>query len=160
MEAAVGSAVVMTVVALAGAFAWMVTTQGVAQAAGALLRDLAGHPTLVLVAVNVILLAAGMVMDAVSIYYVSLPILLPLVDALGLSRLWFGAAMTLNLAIGQITPPVAVNLFVAASIARVGLGEAARWVWPYVAAAFVVLALVTFVQDLSLWLPRLLLGAR
>lgn len=159
-EAAVASAVVMTVVALAGAFAWMVTTQGVAQAAGALLRDLAGHPVLVLALVNVLLLAAGTVMDAVSIYYVSLPILLPLVDALGLSRLWFGAAMTLNLAIGQITPPVAVNLFIAASIARVGLAEASRWIWPYLVAALVVLGLVTYLPDLSLWLPALLLGAR
>ncbi|HEY8370629.1 MAG TPA: TRAP transporter large permease [Thermodesulfobacteriota bacterium] len=159
-EAAVGSAVVLTIVALAGAFAWMVTTQGLAQAAGALLRDLAGHPVLVLVAVNVLLLAAGMVMDAVSIYYVSLPILLPLVDALGLSRLWFGAAMTLNLAIGQITPPVAVNLFIAANIARVGLAEASRWVWPYLVGALIVLGLVTYLPELSLWLPRLLVGAR
>ncbi len=160
VEAAVSSAVVLTVVALAGAFAWMVTTQGIAQAAGALLRDLAGHPILVLVLVNVLLLAAGTVMDAISIYYVSLPILLPLVDALGLSRLWFGTAMTLNLAIGQITPPVAVNLFIAASIARVGLADVARWIWPYLAAALVVLGLVTYLPELSLWLPRLLLGAR
>ncbi len=160
VEAAVGSAVVLTVVALAGVFAWMVTTQGLAQAAGALLRDLAGHPVLVLVIVNLLLLAAGTVMDAVSIYYVSLPILLPVVDALGLSRLWFGAAMTLNLAVGQITPPVAVNLFIAASIARVGLAEASRWVWPYLIAALVVLGLVTYLPELSLWLPRLLLGAR
>jgi C4-dicarboxylate transporter DctM subunit len=160
VEAAVSSAVVLTVVALAGAFAWMVTTQGIAGTAATLLRDLAGHPVLVLIAVNALLLVAGMVMDAISIYYVSLPILLPLVDALGLSRLWFGAAVTLNLAIGQITPPVAVNLFIAAGIARVGLAEASRWVLPYVAAALVVLLLVTYIPDLSLWLPRVILGAR
>jgi C4-dicarboxylate transporter DctM subunit len=160
VEAAVASAVVMTVVALAGAFAWMVTTQGIARAAAGLLQELAGHPALVLVAVNAILLVAGMIMDAVSIYYVFLPILLPLVDALGLSRLWFGAAMTLNLAIGQITPPVAVNLFVAANIAKVDLGEASRWLAPYLLAALLVLALVASVPALSLWLPSVMLGSR
>lgn len=158
VEAAVSSAVVLTVVALAGAFAWMVTTQGLAEVAGGVLRALGQEPVLLFLAINVLLLVAGMLMDAISIYYVSLPILLPLVDHLGLSRLWFGSMMTLNLAIGQITPPVAVNLFIAANIARVGLADAARWVWPYLAAAVLVLALVTHFPSLSLWLPRVVLG--
>ena len=107
-----------------------------------------------LLLVNGILLVAGCLMDAISIYYVLLPILLPVVRALGIDLVHFGVIMTVNMAIGQITPPVGVNLFVACGIAKISMREISRAVVPMVAAQSVALLVITYWPDLSLWLPR------
>jgi C4-dicarboxylate transporter DctM subunit len=93
-------------------------------------------------------------MDAISIYYVLLPILLPVVMALHIDLVHFGVIMTVNMAIGQITPPVGVNLFVACGIAKISMKEISRAVVPMVVAQVIALAVITFWPDLSLWLPR------
>lgn len=74
------------------------------------------------------LIVAGMLLDAISIYYVFVPIFLPLIKQFGWDSDWFGVMMTVNLAIGTITPPVAVNLYVASRIADASMEEISRWV--------------------------------
>ncbi|MBI2197513.1 MAG: TRAP transporter large permease subunit [Candidatus Rokubacteria bacterium] len=86
-------------------------------------------------------------------YYVFLPILLPLMKQFGWDPIWFGVMMTVNLAIGTVTPPVAVNLYVASHISGASMTEISRWVAPFVVALVAVLLLVTHVPALSLWLP-------
>jgi len=99
------------------------------------------------------LIVAGMLLDAISIYYVFVPIFLPLMKQFGWDPVWFGVMMTVNLAIGTITPPVAVNLYVASRIAETSMEEVSRWVLPFFAALLAVLVLVTYIPALSLWLP-------
>ncbi|OGL02127.1 MAG: hypothetical protein A3E31_05845 [Candidatus Rokubacteria bacterium RIFCSPHIGHO2_12_FULL_73_22] len=96
---------------------------------------------------------AGMLLDAISIYYVFLPIFLPLMKQFAWDPIWFGVMMTVNLAIGTVTPPVAVNLYVAARLAKVPIEEVSRWALPFVAALLVALLLVVYVPALTLWLP-------
>jgi C4-dicarboxylate transporter DctM subunit len=107
----------------------------------------------VLLLLNVMLIVAGMLLDAISIYYVFVPIFLPLMARFGWDPVWFGVMMTVNLAVGTITPPVAVNLYVAARIANVSIEEVSRWVLPFFLALLAALALVVYVPALSLWVP-------
>jgi len=151
-ETASTTGVVMLLVCTASLFAWVLNTSGIAAAAAAGLMGLAAGKVTGLLIINAILLVAGCFMDAISIYYVLLPILLPVVRALGIDLVHFGVVMTVNMAIGQITPPVGVNLFVACGIARISMREISRAVLPMVAAQTAALLLISSWPGLSLWL--------
>ncbi len=155
-DAAVSTSVVMVVVAFAGLFSWAGSTMGIMDRAAAALVGVSKNPVVILLLLNAMLLVAGMLLDAISIYYVFLPILLPLMKQFGWDPVWFGVMMTVNLAIGTVTPPVAVNLYVASHISGAPMTEISRWVVPFVVALLAVLLLVTYVPALSLWLPNAL----
>lgn len=155
-DAAVSTSVVMVVVAFAGLFSWTGSTLGIMDRAAAALVGFSKSPVVILLLLNVMLLVAGMLLDAISIYYVFLPILLPLMKQFGWDPVWFGVMMTVNLAIGTITPPVAVNLYVASHISGASMTEISRWAMPFVVALAAALLLVTYVPALSLWLPNAL----
>jgi len=152
-DAAVSTSVVMVVVAFAGLFSWAGSTMGIMDRAAAALVGFSKNPVVILLLLNAMLVVAGMLLDAISIYYVFLPILLPLMKQFGWDPVWFGVMMTVNLAIGTVTPPVAVNLYVASHISGASMTEISRWVMPFVVALVAVLLLVTHVPALSLWLP-------
>ena len=98
----------------------------------------------------------GCFMDAISIFYISLPIFLPIIKMYNIDPIWFGVMLTVNVAIGQITPPVGVNLYVACNIADLSLTDISKSIMPFLIASFVALLLITFIPQLSLWLPGLL----
>jgi C4-dicarboxylate transporter DctM subunit len=114
------------------------------------------NPYVILLCLNVMLIVAGMLLDAISIYYVFLPIFMPFMKQFNWDPVWFGVMMTVNLAIGTITPPVAVNLYVASNISKTPMDEVSRWVMPFFFALVAALLLVTYIPALSLWLPDLL----
>lgn len=155
-DAAVATSVVMMVVAFAGLFSWTGSTLGVMDRATTTLLSLTQNPYVILLLLNVMLIVAGMLLDAISIYYVFLPILIPLMRQFNWDPVWFGVMMTVNLAIGTVTPPVAVNLYVASNLSGAPMEEVSRWVLPLFAALLVTLVLVTYIPALSLWLPDLL----
>lgn len=155
VDAALSSAVVLLIVALAGLYSWAGATLGVMEKIAASLLSISSHPAVVLLLVNLLILTAGMLLDAISIYYVFLPILLPIMSHFGWDPLWFGVVMTLNLAIGQFTPPVAVNLYVTTNLAGISLEKVSVATLPFIAAMAVALFLVAVFPALSLWLPRL-----
>lgn len=154
VDTGVTTGVVMLLVCTASLFAWVLNTSGIAAAAAEWLAGFASGKVVGLLLINGILLVAGCLMDAISIYYVLLPILLPVVRALGIDLVHFGVVMTVNMAIGQITPPVGVNLFVACGIAKISMKEISRAVVPMVVAQTAALLVITYWPDLSLWLPR------
>ena len=148
---------VLFVMINAALFAWMVSTTGMATGIGnALVSVSGGHTVVFLLICNVILLAAGCVMDAVSALYILVPILLPAAQQLGYDPVAFGLMMCVNLAIGLVTPPVGVNLYTACSIARISLRDIIKDVLPMIVFLLVVLVLVTYVPQISLLLPNLL----
>ena len=151
--AAVSTSVVMVVVAFAGLFSWTGSTMGIMDRATAGLLGLTQNPYLILLLLNGLLVIAGMLLDAISIYYVFLPILMPLMKQFDWDPVWFGVMMTVNLAIGTVTPPVAVNLYVASNISGAPIEEVSRWVLPFFFALLAALLLVTYFPALSLWLP-------
>jgi C4-dicarboxylate transporter DctM subunit len=119
------------------------------------LLSVSDNPAVIMLMINVILLFAGMLLDANSIMYIFVPILMPIIKALGWNPIWFGVVMTVNLAIGQVTPPVAVNLFVGARISGLSIEDIAKPALPMIAAAIAAMALLCAAPSLTLYLPRL-----
>lgn len=156
VETAVSSAVVMIIVATASVFAWVITSEGIAEMAGNFILSISGNQYVILILINVLLLIAGCFIDAISAYYILVPILLPVILQIGYDPLVFGVVMTVNLAIGQITPPVGVNLYVACGIAEIPLKTITRSLLPFFIASLTVLILITYFPEISLWLPNLL----
>ena len=144
----------MFVVAFATLFSWVEQTAGLIDRAVAAIIGFSVNPIVVLFLINIMLLIAGMFLDAISIYYVFLPIFMPIMQHFKWDPLWFGVVMTINLAIGQVTPPVAVNAYVAANIAKVSLEDIAKEALPLILAAILALIIAMLFPQLSLWLPR------
>lgn len=158
VEAAEISAVVMIIITLATVFAHAGNTIGAFDAFATSLMGMTREPVIMLLAINAMLLVAGMLLDAVSVFLVFLPILLPIARAFSWDLTWFGVMITYNLAIGQFTPPMAVNLMVTCKVCGVSMESTVPWVIWLVVAMGLGLALVTFVPELSLFLPRNLGG--
>lgn len=155
-ESAETSAVIMIIISLAGIFAWAGSTLGAFDTAAGLLIGISDSPGVVLAMIMVLLLLAGMVLDGVTIYLVTLPLLLPLVTAFGWNVTWFGIVMAMNIAIGQFTPPVAVNLMVSSRVAGVPMESTFRWTLWMVASMIVAMVLVILFPQIALWLPTAL----
>ncbi|MGC8575539.1 MAG: TRAP transporter large permease [Caldisericum sp.] len=150
---AVTSAVVMFVVTFAGIFSVTEATLGIIDAAGNFVISVAKSPIAFLLLVDLVLFIAGFFLDAISILYVIMPIFLPVLQAFKIDPLFFGVVVTVALAIGQITPPVAVNLYVVSNLIKKPLDETSKEIWPFVAFAIIGLLLITFVPKLSLLIP-------
>jgi len=152
-DAAVTSGVVMLIIALAGIFAWAGTTLGTFQHLADALLSLSDNGWVLLGLVMLLVLLAGMLLDAVSIYLILIPIVLPLMNHFGWNPVWFGILLAMNIAIGQFTPPVAVNLMVTTRIANIRLEHTLGWALVFVVAMGVSLLLVALVPGIALWLP-------
>lgn len=148
------AAVVMIIIALASVFAHAGSTVGSFDAAAKTLIAFTANETVMLLAITVMLLIAGMLIDGVSIFLVFLPILLPIAKTYGWDLTWFGIIMTMNIAIGQFTPPMAVNLMVTCKVAGCSMESTVPWVIWFVLSMLLALLLVTFVPGIALILPR------
>ncbi|MDD6088677.1 MAG: TRAP transporter large permease [Desulfovibrionaceae bacterium] len=152
-ESVKATAVVMIVVTCAGLYSWVASTIGLIERESAAILSLSDNPIVVLLIINILLLFAGMLLDAISIYYVFLPFMLPLITHFGWDPIWFGVMMTINLAVGQVTPPVAVNLYVGANISGITMEKISKAAMPLIGAALLALATITLFPSLSTWLP-------
>lgn len=168
VDAAKTSGGIMLIVASASLFSYCCTLFGISQAAQALLSNVSANSIIFLVIVNVILLIAGCFIDANSAMYIFMPIMVPVAQMLGYNTIAFGILVTVNLAIGQVTPPVGVNLFVAIGMkirdearslitgeteyVNVTLPMISRAVLPMLAACLCVLLIVTYIPQVSLLL--------
>lgn len=110
----------------------------------------------VLLLINILLLIVGCFMETNSSIIILVPIMLPIVTALGVSPVQFGLVMVLNLSIGFITPPFGANLFMASEVSGVPYTRLARVIWPWIGIEIIVLLLITYIPAVSLFLPRLL----
>lgn len=153
-ESAEISAIVMIIIALATVFAHAGSTLGAFDALAGALIGFTGNETVMILAITVLLLIAGMLLDAVSVFLIFLPILLPIVKTFGWDVVWFGVLLTMNMAIGQFTPPMAVNLMVTTKIGGISIESTVPWVLWMVLAMTGMLLVIAFVPELVLWLPR------
>lgn len=155
-EAAVISGVVMLIIALAGIFAWAGTMLGTFRHLAEWIISLSDSGVLLLVLIMLAVLAAGMLLDAISIYLIMMPILIPVMQHFEWNPVWFGILLAMNIAIGQFTPPVAVNLMVTTEVAKIRLEQTLGWALLFVVAMAGALALVAVFPEIALWLPRTL----
>ena len=156
---------IMLIIGAATLFSYICTVHGISKAAQALLLNISGNKIVFLLIVNVIFLIAGCFVDANSAMYIFIPIMAPVAQQLGINLIHFGILSTVNLAIGQVTPPVGVNLFVAIGLAskmedlrdktKVTIATMSKAVWPMIVACVVALLLITYIP----WFSLALLGA-
>jgi len=156
VDASVSSAIIMFIMGCAGAFTWILTTSAVAAKLSAALLSVSADNTVMMLIIMVIFMIAGCFVDSASGFYLLLPIILPIVKKTGYPMYAFGVLATVNFAIGQITPPVGSNLFVACNIADVTMRDLVSKVWPFVIAGIVCLLLMTFFPQIITCLPSLL----
>ena len=154
VEAGELSAVILIVIALASVFAWSTSTLGIVQpiAASIIGLGLGEYGTIALLMLALIVI--GMFLDGVSTFLILLPVLIPIANAYGWDLTWFGVILTMKIAIGQFTPPLAVNLMVSCRIAGVTMESTIPWVVWMILAMFLALALVVVFPGIALWLPR------
>jgi len=153
-EAAELSAVIMLVVTLAGIFAWSLSTLSVIDPITQAIVNSGLGEYGVLALLIVLLMTVGMFLDGISIFLIFVPLLLPIANAYGWDPVWFGVVLTLKVALGQFTPPLAVNLMVSCRIAQVPMESTVRYVVWLLAGMFVVLLAVLAFPQLALWLPH------
>lgn len=154
VESAEISSVILTVVALASVFAWASNTLGTFDHLAAALLGANLPEVGMLLAIQLLLLIAGMFLDAISIYFIFLPLLIPIAQHFHWDLVWFGIIITMNMALGQFHPPLGVNLMVTCRMAGVSMESTIPWVLWMVMAMAGTMFLVTFVPEIALWLPR------
>ena len=148
------SAVILVVVSLAGIFAFSLSTLGVIDPITRAIVSSGLSEYGVLTLLIVLLLILGMFLDGISIFLIFVPLIMPIMQHYQWDVVWFGVVLTMTVAIGQFTPPMAVNLMVSSRIANVRMEETTRWVVWLVAAMCVAMVLVVVFPQLAMWLPN------
>ena len=156
LESGVSTAVIMFIVGVASLFSYVITVEGVADRISTAVLGVTDNKYLILAAITIILLIVGAFVDAISAFYLFIPILVPILIGVGVDMTTIGVFMTVNLAIGLFTPPVGLNLYVGAGIGKVKLEEVVRGVVPFLICAIIALLLITYIPAISNWLPDLL----
>lgn len=158
LSSAAMSAMLLYIITNAVLFSFLMTSEGIPQAMAGWIIDKGFGQIGFLLIVNLLLLLAGNVMEPSSIVLIMAPILFPVATALGIDPVHFGIIMVVNMEIGMCHPPVGLNLYVASGITKMGITELTVAVLPWLATMVGFLLLVTYVPQISLWLPRLLFG--
>jgi C4-dicarboxylate transporter, DctM subunit len=156
LDSASMSAMLLYIITNAILFSFLLTSEGIPNAMAAWMNEMGLGPIGFLLMVNLILLAAGCVMDASSIVLIMAPILITISSAVGVDPIHLGIIMVINMEIGMCTPPVGLNLYVASGISQMGLTELTKAVMPWLLTMLAVLMLITYVPSISLWLPHLM----
>lgn len=149
-EATSDTVAVAIIIAAAAPFAWVLTFEQAPQKIAAALGAVSANPYVLLLLINVFLLFVGLFMEMIAALVILVPILVPMVKAVGYDPIQFGIVLVLNLVIGALTPPLGMLVFITARVGVADVGAVFRAVLPFVAALLAVLLLVTFVSPLSL----------
>ncbi|MCX5906196.1 MAG: TRAP transporter large permease [Deltaproteobacteria bacterium] len=157
LDSAVMSAVVMITLATASAFAWLMTVLQIGDKMVAIITPISDNPMVILLIINMFFLLIGCVFEPLPAMFIFVPMLLPLVKLLGIDLTHFGLIVVFNLMLGLLTPPVGLNFFITATIAKRPPEAVISWIWPFFFVLLGVLILCTCVPDLVLWLPRVLM---
>lgn len=151
IQSAVTSAVIMFIISCASIFGFILTREQIPLQITNTLLDISANPITVLIIINIILLIIGTFLETSAAIIIMAPILLPVTNAVGIDPVHFGVIMVVNLAIGFITPPVGINLFVASNIANLRLEKVVRAIIPFLIMLIVDIIIISFVPEISLF---------
>ncbi|MBQ1407457.1 MAG: TRAP transporter large permease [Eubacterium sp.] len=155
VKASVSSATIMFIIMCAAIFSYVIVANSLPQAVVAWTQATVNNKYVILLAINILLLIAGCFLDASSAIIILTPLMLPLVQQYGINVYHFGIIVVFNLAIGLITPPVGLDLFVACNISKIGVSQLVKRLWGCLIISLIVLFLITYVPIIPLSLPRL-----
>lgn len=154
VNSAVSSATIMYIIACAAVYAWIMTTSGVAADLSAAILSISSNKIIILMIINVIFLIAGCFLDANSAFYILLPIIVPVLSSIGVNLVHAGVFLTVNMAIGLVTPPVGINLYVGCKAGDVSVAEICKKIIPFLIAGVISLLIITYIEPVSLFLPK------
>ena len=146
-------AIVLILIAMSGAFGYCLTNLHVPSKAATLITGVSSNPVVIALLINLILLVLGMIMDMAPIILIATPILLPVAQSIGISPIQFGIMVVLNCGIGLLTPPVGAVLFIGSAVAKRPMEKVVRATLPFYLCMLIALLLITFIPQISLWLP-------
>lgn len=159
VEAAIQSvkitAMVLLIIGSATAFGYVLAILETPTQLANLITTLTDNPILILLIINIMLLVLGTFMDMSPLIVITTPILLPVVQKIGMDPVHFGIVMMLNLGIGLVTPPVGSVLFVGSAVGKIPVEQTVKTIWPFYGALVAALLVITYVPGLSMWLPGL-----
>jgi len=155
-QTAVDSAAILFIIAGAAAFSWLVAMTGVTNNLAQFLTSLTDSKVLILLILNITFLILGMFMEALSVLTITVPFLIPLMGAYNIDPIHLGVVIVLNLMIGLVTPPVGTSLFICAKQAKISNESMYKAILPFLVPLIIVLFLITYVEELVLFLPGLL----
>ncbi|MFM5861591.1 TRAP transporter large permease [Aeromonas veronii] len=158
LESAITTSIVLLLVGASTGMSWAMANADIPGMISDALLSVSENPIVLLLIINLILLVVGIFMDMTPAILIFTPILLPIALDLGIDPVHFGIIMTFNLAIGICTPPVGSALFVGCSVAGISIDKVIKPMLPFYAAMLISLMLVTYIPQISLWLPQVLLG--
>jgi len=157
-ESAKTSGMILFIIANASVFAYFLTLENIPDMLTQLVINMHLNKVMFLIAVNIILLIAGNFMEPSSIIMIMVPLLLPIAKTLGVDPIHFGVIITINMELGMLTPPVGLNLFVASGITGEPIKEVVKSVIPWFIVMLIGLILITYIPEISLWLPSKMMG--
>lgn len=156
METIETTSIILLIIAGAAIFSWVLTSQRVTEGFTEWMLTITDSKTAILLLMTLILFVVGCFMETIAAITILTPILLPVAISLGIDPVHFGVMMVLNLMIGLLTPPVGMVLYVLSRVSKVPFEECAKATIPFLIPLVIVLFLVTFIPELSMWLPTLL----
>jgi len=149
---------VMFIISAAGFFGWLLIHQRIPEQVITGLTALTASKWGLLMIIIFILLVLGCFLEGIAVLVITIPVFMPLIALYNINDVQFGVVMTLCSMLGLLTPPVGMSLYAVSSISGVPIGPLTREMWPYLLGIFMVLLIMTFFPDFSLWLPNLLMG--
>jgi C4-dicarboxylate transporter DctM subunit len=151
------SAVIIFVMACAQTFGWVLTREGVTDVLISTFKAIATTPWQFLVLFNALILLLGCVMEGGTIMIILTPLMMPILHIYGINIVQFGVMFQLNIMVGLLTPPIGMLLFVITGISEVKMAEMLKELIPFYVVLLIILLMITFIPQISLWLPGLLL---
>ena len=152
-------AMVLAVIAAANGFCWIMSYLRIPEMATQALLSISDNKYVLLILINIFLLVLGCIMDVAPLIVITTPVLIPVIQQIGMNPIQFGIVLLCNLAIGMCTPPVGATLFAGCAVGKIPMEKCMKGIIPFYAAMVIVLLLVTYVPAVSLFLPNLLMGA-
>ena len=156
VDTLIGSAIVMFISACAGLYSWVSASVGLVEKTSALLIGISGNEYVTLLMIYIILFIGGMLLDAVSLMYVFMPLIMPVMANFGWDPVWFGVMLAIMVAIGCVTPPVAVSLFVGCRISGLTIEELTPPVLPLLFSMLCGMAVLSIFPQITMYLPKLM----
>ncbi|UCG07878.1 MAG: TRAP transporter large permease [Desulfobacterales bacterium] len=149
---------VMFIIAAAGFFGWFMIHQRIPEQVITGLTALTSIPWILMLIIVLILLVLGCFLEGIAVLVITIPVFMPLIERYGVDPVQFGVIMILCSMLGLLTPPVGMSLYAVSSISKVPIGPLTREMWPYLLGIFLILLLMTYIPELSQWLPNFFMG--
>ncbi len=156
VDSVVSTAVIMFIIATASVFGWVLASEQIPQVIAGGILSISINPVVILALINILLLFIGTFMETIAAIIIVVPVLLPIVTQIGVDPLHFGLIVVVNLAVGMITPPLGVCLFVGCSIAKITLEDISKAILPFLVAMIVDILIITYIPAVSTFLPKAL----